>query len=112
MSCRKKILFIFAGLLVLSLLFVPYYLKSVTYRKDAYSRTIIRRTFYESGFMFLPKYLIESRKKYPAPTAGAKYYALNKNLLIMEIALIFFLGGLDYFIFCLFLSKRKGEKSS
>jgi hypothetical protein len=112
MSCPKKILLVFAGLLALAFLFVPYHLRSVTYKKDAYSRMTIRTTFHESGFMFLPQYLMESRKKYPGPGSGEKYYALNKNLLIMEIAVIFFLGGLDYCVFCLFLRKRKARTTS
>ncbi len=109
MSCPKKIFLAFAGLLALAFLFVPYHLRSVTYKKDAYSRTITRSTFYERGFMFLPKYLIESGKKYPGPASAEKYYALNKKLLVLETAVILVLAGLDYFVFCIFLRKRRAK---
>jgi hypothetical protein len=105
-SCPKKILLAFGSLLVLAALFVPYRVRKVSYETDPQTRLIMRRVFYDRGFMFLPGYLAAKGREPAKKDAAGKYYSLDRKVLAAEFSLIVFLGVLDYLLFCLFLKKK------
>jgi hypothetical protein len=104
-SCGKKIILIFGGLLLLSALYVPYRVKVVTYEMNPNTRLIMRTAFYAKGFMSLPGYLAAKGREPREKDAGGRYYSLNMSILLAEFGLIIFLGVADYFLFCRLLGR-------
>jgi len=104
-SCGKKIILIFGGLLLLAALYVPYRVKVVTYEMNPNTRLIMRTAFYAKGFMSLPGYLAAKRREPREKDAGGRYYGLDTTILSAEFGLILFLGAADYFLFCRLLGR-------
>jgi hypothetical protein len=106
MSCPKKILLVFGLLLVLAVFFLPYNVKNISYETNPQTHLIMRRIFYDRGYMFLPGYLTAKRREPGKKDAAGNYYALDQKVLAAEFSLILFLGIADYLLFCIFLKKR------
>jgi len=104
-SCRKRVLLIFGLLFVLAILFVPYRLTSVSYKRDFSTDLIWRTTAKQSGYMLLPRFLKSQKVKSSARDRDQRFYALNKKMLVAELGIIVFLGALDYFVLCALLRR-------
>ena len=104
--CTKNIILIFGILFFLAVLLVPYNSSHVSFELDSRSKDILKVTKNKSGYIFLPKYLI-LRARMDSNDETRDFYHLNTTLLAAEIILIFFLGFMDYFLFCRFLRKRR-----
>jgi len=94
--------------LVLAILFVPYRLTSISYKRDFSTDLIWRTTDKQSGYMFLPRFLKAQALKNPDRGQNRRLYVLNKKMLIAEIGIIIFLGALDYILLCAWL-RRMGR---
>jgi hypothetical protein len=105
MSCGKKIILIFSGLLLLAALYVPYRVKVVSYETNPKTRLIMRTAFYAKGFMSLPGYLAAKGREPREKDAAGRYYGLDTTILSAEFGLILFLGAADYLLFCRFLGR-------
>jgi hypothetical protein len=57
--------------------------------------------------MFLPLFLKARARKVLAKGQDQSAYLLNEKMLMAEIGIIFFLGTLDYFLFCAWLGRAK-----
>jgi hypothetical protein len=106
MSCPKKILLVFGLLLLSAVLFIPYDVKNISYETNPQTGLIMRRVFYDRGYIFLPGYLTAKGREPEKKDARGNYYALDQKVLAAEISLIIFLGVADYLLFCVFLKKR------
>jgi len=105
--CRKRVLRIFGALLLLAALFVPYRAIHLSYKRNFGTNLIWRTTTKQSGYMFLPRFLKATAVKVPAKDRDQSVYSLNKKMLLAEIAIILFLGALDYFLFCALLRRTR-----
>lgn len=103
--CTKNIVLIFGILFLLTILIVPYNSSHVSFKLDSRSKDVLKVTQKKSGYIFLPTYLI-LRARMDSDDETKDFYHLNTVLLAAEIIMIFFLGFLDYFLFCRFLRKR------
>lgn len=114
-TCKKNILLIFGSLLIIAVLFVPYNSTHVTVKDKSspYSGIKLRTTARKSGYMFLPQLFKKKAMKSSYREVTWDTYHLNTKLLIIEIAVIIFLGCFDYLFFCLLLRKtgKKREKT-
>lgn len=104
--CAKNIVLIFGILFLLAVLIVPYNSSHVSFELDSRSKDILKVTKNQSGYIFLPTYLI-LRARMNSDDETRDFYHLNTVLFAAEIVLILFLGLLDYFLFCRFLRKRR-----
>jgi hypothetical protein len=109
--CAKIIFKLFGILLLLALLIIPYKSTHVSFELNPDSKLIIRKTQHQRGYMFLFHYL-KLRARIDSDIEHKDSYYLNTFQLTLEIAIILFLGVLDYFLFCLFLKKRKKKEES
>lgn len=108
-GCRKKILGIFGGLLIIALLVVPYRETQVSYVPGPSSILVKRITTKDSGFMFLSRYL-KIRGDWASPTTRAERNThLNKTLFASEIGAILLAGTFDYLVFCLWLRRKRSD---
>jgi len=112
MSCTGKILLVFGSLLILVISFVPYRSIHVKYELDPHSLTRYKKTSHRSGYMFVFKFLELKSKGKPvsqSPVSGTDYdsYSLNNTVFWIEVAVIFVLAPLDYFLFCVIFKKKK-----
>jgi hypothetical protein len=106
-ACRKKVLGIFGMLLVAALLFVPYHQTRVNIYRSSSSVIARRVTTQTDGHMFLLRFL-KLRGHWVANATGEQRNMIfNKTLFIGEISAILSLGIFDYFLFCLWLGRRR-----
>jgi hypothetical protein len=104
--CTKNIVFIFGILFLLAVLIVPYNSSHVSFELDSRSKDVLKVTKKQSGYIFLPTYLI-LRARMDSDDETRDFYHLNTVLFAAEIVLILFLGFLDYFLFCRFWRKSR-----
>ncbi len=61
--CRRRVLYLFGGLLVVAALFVPYRSTRVSLSRDVQTNFVWQRTVESGGYMFLFRYLEHSRER-------------------------------------------------
>ena len=113
-TCKKNILVIFGSLLILAILFIPYNSTRVTIKNkyDPMSGIKLRITSTRSGYMFFPQIFKTKYSKIPYKEVSKETYRLNTRLFLIEIAIIIFLAGFDYLLFCAVLKKEKNSMGS
>ena len=111
-KCTKNILKIFGSLLILAILFVPYYSTHVKIKNKfgPYSGIKEKTTSKKNGYMFVFQLLKKREVKSDYAEVSYETYSLNTKVYITEIAIIIFLAVFDYFIFCILLKKKVRRK--
>jgi hypothetical protein len=110
LSCGKKIILIFGGLLLLAAFYVPYRAKVVSYEMNSKTRLIMRKAFYVKGFMSLPGYLAAKAREPKEKDAAGRHHSLDTTILVAEFGLVIFLGTADYLLFCRLLGRRASPR--
>jgi len=116
MSCTGKILLIFALLLALAILIIPYKSVHIKYKLDPHSLTHYKVTTHQNGYMFIFKFLELKSNKKPVPQSSVPgpdqdSYLLNKTVFVIEMMIIFVLAPFDYVLFCVILKKSALSQS-
>jgi hypothetical protein len=120
--CRRRILTIFGGLFLAAALFVPYRSTRVSLDRDTQTNIVWRRTFRDSGYMFLPRFLRRSGERREdssdpdvryallrAQNVTSSRYDLNALLLALELSAVGLLAGYNYHFLCRRNRRRRGE---
>jgi hypothetical protein len=100
--CAKIFLAVFGGLFLIALLSVPVTTRTSELRRDPGSNVIFKTTYPRKATMFLPRYLSVRAK---GPGAGA--VRLRPAQWLATLAIIAFLGFLDYFLVCRVLIRTR-----
>ena len=117
--CRRRVLYVFGGLFLAVVLFVPYRSTHLWLNRDTQTNLVWQRTAQGSGYMFLFRYLRRSGERLAdmadrdvryalrrAEDVASSRYSLNMLLLAFEIAAVGLLAAYDY----LFLCRRRRRK--
>ncbi len=121
--CQRRVLYLFGGLFVAAVLFVPYRSTRVSLSRDVQTNFVWQRAVESGGYMFLFRYLEHSGERL-ADTADREVrmslrraqdvnsirYDLNRKRLVFELAAIVFLMIYDFLFFCRRRRKGCGEK--
>jgi len=105
--CGKRVFKIFGALILLALLFVPYKRTSVEIYQTATSFLNRRVTSISRGHMLLPQFIKTRGTWVSRDTGGKRTTVLNTQLLAGEIAVLLFLAAFDYFVFCVWMRRRR-----
>jgi len=106
-NCTRNILLIFGFLLIFIFLFIPFRSTHIKYRVDSHSLAKYKITAHQSGYMFVFKYLKLKSNKISDPGTDQDSFFLNRNLFLIEMIIVIVLVAFDYFLFCVFLRKKK-----
>jgi hypothetical protein len=93
--CARAVIGFFGTLFLIALLFVPCASSRTSIRLDPYSHVYIRTTVPVHSYVFLPQYL--ARKARPRGNEGITARPFQW---FASMAVIAFLGLMDYLVFC------------
>ena len=105
--CRKNILLIYGCILLIAIFFIPYNSTHVIHKTDPYTLNKYRVTTKDSGYIFLFQYLKKRTDRFNPKEIDRDSYYFNKNLYIIELAIIIFSAGFSYIIFCTMLKRSR-----
>lgn len=88
-------------------MFIPYRSTHIKYKVDPHSLVKYKMTTRQSGYMFVFKYLKLKSNKISNPGTDQDSYFLNRDLFLIEMNIVIVLALFDYFLFCVFLRKKK-----
>lgn len=117
-KCKKNIFLVFGYLLIVAILFVPYASWSIVDVRKAMTQELEyrvaearRKSPPKAGFMFTPifiyKQLFDRKQVLDYNLYLITNHKVKYSLLITELAIIIFIGGFAYILFCVVLRKNK-----
>ena len=106
-ECGKRVFKIFGSLILLALLFVPYKRTNVEVYQSGSSYLNRRVTTMSRGHMFLPIFIKNRGTWVSRESGGKRTTVLNAKMLAGEVGLLLFLAVFDYFIFCVWMRRRR-----